>query len=1589
MNPKSGRWLRRIVPVLYAVSLGALPLAAVAGTAAAAPVPGSGGGSLPIYNPKLEHQWFYGQRLQGTGLTPPQAAQSYAQALRQAQGMTRSALSPQGPAPAGIPPATDTWQNLGPAPVTGTQDWSGSQAASGRVSSIALSGSTLYLGAAGGGVWSSTNNGASWTPLTDGQPSLAMGAVAVDPNNPSVIYAGTGEAHESGDSFYGEGLLKSTDGGTSWSVYGATYFAGSYIAAVVVNPLHSSDVYVAGNMGLYESTDAGNTWAKVGPWGNYWVTALVINPTNGDLYAAVEGKGIEESTDGGSTWTLLSNGVFSGLNFGNTALSIDAANPQILVASVAGTTRGGAVYETTDGGASWSNLNAPPYFWGSYFYGSGSADQSWYDNTVAVDPANSSIIFAGGIAVVETTNDGGSWSCVNCPGEPLAFHPDQHAMLFDSSGDLYVGNDGGIWEITAAGTSSQALVDLNTNLSNLQFYPGLSQEGNGAVITGGSQDNGSEEYTGSTAWPELYGGDGSGTVVNPGNSNDILVSADEGIYYNFGTGSGPSAVWTNVTPNGGMSSNWVTPVVLDPNSVSGTVLTGGNNLYEATDVWSATGSSLTWTKLTATTNVSTYGDVSAIAVAPGESNVIYVGYSSGTVIMTTNGGASWSNITPTSIDRWVTSITVSPANPYQVYLTLSGAGMPQSQPSLPHVLYTADANVSTPTWTDISGNLPDAPVNSLVLDGSSVIVASDVGVFVTADAGQSWSALGSGLPNTQVVQLVLTSNGVLLAATHGRGVWMISVSAPPAAATTVTGLSPNSGPLAGGTSVVVTGTDFTDVTAVDFGGAPAASYTVVSSTQIAAVSPPTSVAGSVYVTVTAAGGISPDSSDGSFQYASTATGFSLWSLSPGAAPAGSSLSLYGNDFGTVGGSVYFTQSSNTVAASTYWSDTEVTTTVPPVSSSLSPGNVSAAVYSDVNGLSNSLPFTLIGPPRSVSVSVSATSVPADGTTSSQLTATVTDVNGNPVPDTLVGFNTTLGTLSASSAVTNASGVATDTITSTKTGTATVTATASGVSGTATVTFTAGAPAKVAVSAAPSSVPADGSTASTVTATVTDKYGNPVPGTPVGFGTTLGSLSATTVATNADGQAQVTITSTKTGTATVTATAGGVSGSATVTFTPGAPAKVAVSAAPSSVPADGTTSSTVTTTVTDVNGNPVPGTPVDFSTTLGTLSATTATTDASGVATDTITSSAAGTATVTATASGVSDTATVTFTSVAPTGCTSCGGGGGGGAPAPSPTSTSPTNTSASASVTTAGGTVATADNSVVLNVPPGAFTATVTVSISAVSQASAPPAPRGFTAAAVWSMGTGGVEPTKPVQASFKYDPSLLKGLNADRLGVYLYDPGTGTWAWVGGVVDPATGTITVTLSHFSIYGVLANTATFNDLSQASWARTAVDTLLGANMVAGVAPGVFDPNGTLTRAQFATLLVKADGLAPVTSGKSPFTDVSPAAWYAPYVAAAYNAGLVSGVSSTTPTFDPNGSITREQMALMLAKLLGSSAPTGSLSRFSDASSIAPWAQSGVAAAVGAGLMTGFQNGTFQPTGLSTRAQAAAVLAKYLSYVGKV
>lgn len=324
-----------------------------------------------------------------------------------------------------------------------------------------------------------------------------------------------------------------------------------------------------------------------------------------------------------------------------------------------------------------------------------------------------------------------------------------------------------------------------------------------------------------------------------------------------------------------------------------------------------------------------------------------------------------------------------------------------------------------------------------------------------------------------------------------------------------------------------------------------------------------------------------------------------------------------------------------------------------------------------------------------------------------------------------------------------------------------------------------------------------------------------------------------------------------------------------------------------------------------------------------------------------------------------------------------------------PPVTTTTTTTATTTVLPTGGTIATSDDSIVVNVPSGAFTQAVKVTVTELPTAVAPQPPTGEETAAVWSFDTGGVEPTKPVTLTFAYDPATLGSLSPDRLGVYLYDATNGTWSWVGGTVDTTTDTISVTVSHLSTYAALANTTSFTDLGSYGWALPSIDTLLGASMIQGVSPGAFDPAGSVTRAEFTKLLVEALSLGTSSTTTTTFTDVPAGAWYAPYVAAAVRAGLVTGVTSST--FSPDAVITRQEMATMLyrAMTMAGIASTAGTPTFTDAGRISPWARTAVSAVSGAGLMNGFTDGTFQPEGTATRAQSAVVVARLLTLMGRV
>ncbi|MHB8458363.1 MAG: hypothetical protein ACYDBS_11860, partial [Acidimicrobiales bacterium] len=769
-------------------------------SAASKPTVGQGVPRVPL-DPIAADRFFAKQRA-GYG-SPRQAAQRYLDARAHASAMRRTSASSR-PSLSNPP-----WSPLGPSPITGSY-YGGNN--SGRVTSVAVvpsgpNANELVVGTAGGGVWTSTNGGSSWATNTDQAASgIAIGAVAVDPTNPSVIYAGTGEDNSCGDCFYGMGVLKSTNDGASWTVENPSgVFTGVDFSSIVVDP-NTGDILAGTSAGLYESTDGGASWTLMSSATN--VTAVVIdsstNPST--VYAAEQSIGVEKGTTSGG-YSLLP-GLPTGTSFGYTALAIGSKTPSggsatsDLYASVyegANVGNGGdtAVFYSSNAGASWTQLTAAPAFTNqSYAYGSGTSDQGSYDNTLAVDPTNPQHLLAGGIGLTETTDGGTTWSNPN--GQSFfgagtnLLHPDFHALTFLANGSVLIGCDGGVFEYNP---TTKAVSNLNSNLNITQFYEGLGHVGNGSMILGGAQDNGTALYSGSPAWTAAGSGDGGYSAINRADSSVQLQEADSALYYTSDTW----AQANDITPPYTTTSVPFTPPMTVVPTSSGTnpiVYYGAGNLWATSNPSAA---SPTWTRLT---SVAASGGVSAISVAPSNPSVIYVGWENGTIEMSTNGGASFTDLTPTNLSPsadWITHIAVDPTNPYSVDATVSYSNV-QFIPGSPDVLANSNTLSSTAgaSWTNITGDLPSGvATNSVVYDQGNLFVATDVGVFATPAAtsgsSTSWAPIGTGLPNVQVVGLSTTTNGTILAATHGRGIWELApatTQAPPSvvtqAATSVT-----------------------------------------------------------------------------------------------------------------------------------------------------------------------------------------------------------------------------------------------------------------------------------------------------------------------------------------------------------------------------------------------------------------------------------------------------------------------------------------------------------------------------------------------------------------------------------------------------------------------------------------------------------------------------------------------------------------------------------------------------------------------------------------------------------------------------------
>ena len=662
------------------------------------------------------------------------------------------------------------WTLLGPSFV------SAASPTSGRVTALAVdprNANVIYAGGAEGGIWKTTDGGAHWTPLTDQQPSLATGSIALDPSNPDIVYVGTGEATGYSDGYSGAGVLKSTDGGATWTQLGASVFAGPFnvgdsgyeggeggaaIGSIAVNPSNGqillASAYMLGSpnpAGIYRSTDGGNSWSNVFNSTNVaHPKGVFFDPTNGNIvYASINYDGLYKSTDAGVTWSHSDAAGMNPLPSGQLAVALAPSNTSTLYANLE-TSTSDYIYQSTDGGVNWTKLAASPE----------------YPSVIAVLPTNPQIVFVGGYALYHSLNGGTTWT-----GISGTVHPDQQAIAFSSDGTtLFEGSDGGVWSTTNVSSSNVNWTNLNTNLALAQFYPGFSVHPTDASVAfGGTQDTGTLKYSGTSSWTytNTNCGDGGMTAIDFAVPTTVYSSC-AGINLWKSTSSGGPTTWSSAESGINFTDPhaFIPPFVMDPSNHL-TLYFGTNRIYQTTN-----GAS-NWTVISST--LSTGNAFQVITVAPSDSNTVYAS-DGNSLQVTTNAGAGTGAVWTGRTGSWIgtiTQIAVDPANSQTVYVTFSGYTGFSSDG---HVYRTTNGGMS---WTDISSNLPNVPANDIVVDPDSsntLYLATAIGVFITTNGGESWSPFGYGLPRVVVMSLKLqSSTKTLWAATHGRSAWILQL----------------------------------------------------------------------------------------------------------------------------------------------------------------------------------------------------------------------------------------------------------------------------------------------------------------------------------------------------------------------------------------------------------------------------------------------------------------------------------------------------------------------------------------------------------------------------------------------------------------------------------------------------------------------------------------------------------------------------------------------------------------------------------------------------------------------------------------------
>ncbi len=639
------------------------------------------------------------------------------------------------------------WNFIGPKPVS-SEYWSGNNNAGGRVASIAChptNSAIAYAASASGGIWKTVNSGSAWTPMSDSSANLNHGAVAIDSAFPETIYAGTGE-YTTGAS--GGGLLRSLDGGLTWSVLADSAILSSTCSGLKVisgaTATTPTAIHWTGGSSYKRSTNGGTTWTTPIA-GN--CSSLAVDPVNSQrVFVAVNGGGIRRSQDGGVTFTTLSTGLPAS-GFTRIVLAQSRSTPDVLYAAYANGGTSIGFYRTADGGTTWTQLVNTPAF---------ASPQAWYDMSVGVDPSNANHVFCGGVSpqyatagVIESTNGGESWTEISGSGGQI--HPDQHWIAFAADNTPWFGCDGGVWRRV-----NNAWVNCNSTLSAIQNYTIAEHPNDANRVMVGTQDNGSAgTSTGSINWPQLVGGDGGyGAYMNDVYNTLFTTYVYLAIYRKTGsTTTEITGPWSSDT------REWIAPLIADRNG--GTALYGGTNR-----LWknAAATTSATWTAISDTT-LADGGTLTALATVIGAPGVLWVGNSKGGVWRSDNDGATWTRARTNDGTR-IAAICTRPSHPLTACIarnTSSGS----------RVLRCVDGA----TWTNLTGTLPSGvTAKALEVDWDrgtpSIYLGSGAGIYSTFTLGSSWIKAGPDLPNVNIGQLEISrSRRTIVAGTYGRGAW--------------------------------------------------------------------------------------------------------------------------------------------------------------------------------------------------------------------------------------------------------------------------------------------------------------------------------------------------------------------------------------------------------------------------------------------------------------------------------------------------------------------------------------------------------------------------------------------------------------------------------------------------------------------------------------------------------------------------------------------------------------------------------------------------------------------------------------------------